>query len=189
MLKLRLASVALLTLLSATVTAFGQNAPAETSRPVALVIGNGSYPQSPVGSVPDDARAFAGVLRDGGFDVVYAENAKRTEIEAAISAFTRKLGWGVTAVVYYGGHAVQYQDRNFLLAIDSKIASEADVRTEGIDIDLILDPLIVSRPAGCVVILDAARKNPWQQIVSARARGLSIQAPIQGLSVIYPVAP
>src|SRR6266567_4215856 len=189
MLKLGLAGVALLTLLSATVTAFGQNAPADTSRPVALVIGNGSYPQSPVDSVPGDARAFADVLRDGGFDVVYAENAKRTEIEAAISTFTRKLGWGVTAVVYYGGHAVQYQDRNFLLAIDSKIASEADVRTEGIDIDLILDPLIVSRPAGCVVILDAARKNPWQQIVSGRVRGLSSQPPIQGVTVIYPVVP
>ncbi|HMH71958.1 MAG TPA: caspase family protein, partial [Bradyrhizobium sp.] len=96
MLKLGLAGAALLTLLSATVTAFGQNAPAEASRPVALVIGNGSYPQSPVDSVPGDARAFADVLRDGGFDVVYTENAKRTEIEAAISAFTRKLGWGVT---------------------------------------------------------------------------------------------
>jgi formylglycine-generating enzyme required for sulfatase activity len=189
MLKLHLAGVALLTLLSATVAAFGQTTPNETSRRAALVIGNGSYPQSPVGSAPGDARVFADVLRDGGFDVVYVENARRTEMEAAISAFTRKLGWGVTAVVYYGGHAVQYQDRNFLLAVDSKITTEADVRTEGIDIDLILDPLIVSRPAGCVVILDAARKNPWQQIVSARARGLSIQAPIQGMSVIYPVAP
>jgi len=189
MLKLRLAGIALLTLLSATVTAFGQNAPAETPRRVALVIGNGSYPQSPIGSLPADARAFADVLRDDGFDVVYAENARRTEMEAAIGVFTRKLGWGVTAVVYYGGHAVQYQDRNFLLAIDSKIATEADARTEGIDIDLILDPLIVSRPAGCVVILDAARKNPWQQIVSGRVRGLAHQPPIHGLTVIYPVAP
>jgi formylglycine-generating enzyme required for sulfatase activity len=188
MLKLRLAGVALLTLLSATVTAFGQNVPAEIPRRVALVIGNGSYPQSPVGSLPADARAFADVLRDDGFDVVYAENARRAEMEAAIGVFTRKLGWGVTAVVYYGGHAVQYQDRNFLLAIDSKIATEADVRTEGIDIDLILDPLIVSRPAGCVVILDAARKNSWQQIVSGRVRGLAHQPPIQGLTVIYPVA-
>jgi formylglycine-generating enzyme required for sulfatase activity len=188
MLKLRLASIALLTLLSATVTAFGQNVPAEIPRRVALVIGNGSYPQSPVGSLPADARAFADVLRDDGFDVVYAENARRAEMEAAIGVFTRKLGWGVTAVVYYGGHAVQYQDRNFLLAIDSKIATEADVRTEGIDIDLILDPLIVSRPAGCVVILDAARKNSWQQIVSGRVRGLAHQPPIQGLTVIYPVA-
>ena len=189
MLKLRLAGVALLTLLSATVAAFGQNVPAEIPRRVALVIGNGSYPQSPIGSLPGDARAFADVLRDDGFDVVYAENARRTEMEAAIGVFTRKLGWGVTAVVYYGGHAVQYQDRNFLVAIDSKIATEADARTEGIDIDLILDPLIVSRPAGCVVILDAARKNPWQQIVSGRVRGLAHQPPIHGLTVIYPVAP
>jgi formylglycine-generating enzyme required for sulfatase activity len=188
MLKLRV-GIALLTLLSATVTALGQNAPADVSRRVALVIGNGSYPQSPIGSLPGDARAFADVLRDGGFDVVYAENAKRTEIEAAISAFTRKLGWGVTAAVYYGGHAVQYQDRNFLLAIDSRITTEADVRTEGIDIDLILDPLIVSRPAGCIIILDAARKNPWQQVASSRVRGLSGQPPIEGVTVIYPVAP
>ena len=188
MLKLRV-GIALLTLLSATVTALGQNAPADVSRRVALVIGNGSYPQSPIGSLPGDARAFADVLRDGGFDVVYAENAKRTEIEAVISAFTRKLGWGVTAVVYYGGHAVQYQDRNFLLAIDSRITTEADVRTEGTDIDLILDPLIVSRPAACIVILDAARKNPWQQVASSRVHGLSGQPPIEGVTVIYPVAP
>ena len=94
---------------------------------------------------------------------------RRTEMEAAISAFTKKLGWGVTAMVYFGGHAVRYQDRNFLLAVNSRIATEADVRAEGIDIDLILDPLIVSRPAGCVVILDAARKNPWQQAISASA--------------------
>jgi formylglycine-generating enzyme required for sulfatase activity len=176
-------------MLTLRLAAIGQNSPAETSRRAALVIGNGSYPQAPVASAPGDARAFADVLRDGGFDVVYAENAKRIEIEAAIGAFTNKLGWGVTAVVYYGGHAVQYQDRNFLLAIDSKITTEADVRTEGIDIDLILDPLIVSRPAGCVVILDAARKNPWQQVISPRLRGLSSQPPIVGVTVIYPVAP
>ena len=156
MLSVRLPALALLTLLTATAAAFGQSTPAEPPR-VALVIGNGSYPQSPVASAPGDARAFAEVLREGGFDVVYAENAKRTEMEAAIGAFTKKLGWGVTAVVYFGGHAVQYQDRNFLLAIDSRIATEADVRAQGIDIDLILDPLIVARPAGCVVILDAAR--------------------------------
>jgi formylglycine-generating enzyme required for sulfatase activity len=188
MLSVRLPALALLTLLTATAAAFGQSTPAEPPR-VALVIGNGSYPQSPVASAPGDARAFAEVLREGGFDVVYAENAKRTEMEAAIGAFTKKLGWGVTAVVYFGGHAVQYQDRNFLLAIDSRIATEADVRAQGIDIDLILDPLIVARPAGCVVFLDAARKNPWQQAASSRLRGLSSQAPITGLSVIYPVAP
>ena len=188
MLNVRLAALALLMSLMANATAYGQSTPAETRR-VALVIGNGSYPQSPVASVPGDARAVADVLREGGFDVVYAENATRTEMEAAIGAFTKKLGWGTTAMVYFGGHAVRYQDRNFLLAIDSRIATEADVRAQGIDIDLILDPLIVSRPAGCVVILDAARKNPWQQAISPRLRGLASQPPISGVTVVYPMAP
>jgi formylglycine-generating enzyme required for sulfatase activity len=183
-----LAVLALLMSLMANATAFGQGTPAEPRR-VALVIGNGAYPQSPVASAPGDARAFADVLREGGFDVVYAENARRPEMEAAVGAFTKKLGWGVTAIVYFGGHAIRYQERNFLLAIDSKIASEADIRVEGIDIDLILDPLIVSRPAGCVVILDAARKNPWQQAILPRFRGLSSQPPISGVTVIYPAAP
>src|SRR4029078_1872000 len=99
-------------------------------------------------------RAFADVLREGGFDVVYAENAKRAEMEAAVGAFTKNVGWAVTAVVYFGGHAIRYQDRNFLLAVDSKIANEADIRVEGIDIDLILDPLIVSPPSRRVVMCD-----------------------------------
>jgi formylglycine-generating enzyme required for sulfatase activity len=184
--------LALLMSLMANVTAFAQGAGQGTSaepKRVALVIGNGSYPQSPIASAPGDARAFADVLREGGFDVVYAENARRPEMEAALTAFTQKLGWGVTAMVYFGGHAIRYQDRNFLLAVDSKIVNEADIRAEGIDIDLILDPLIVSRPAGAVVILDAARKNPWQQALSPRLRGLSSQPPIQGVTVVYPVAP
>jgi formylglycine-generating enzyme required for sulfatase activity len=187
-----LAALALLTSLVANVAAFGQGAGQGTSaepKRVALVIGNGAYPQSPIAAAAGDARAFADVLREGGFDVVYAENARRPEMEAAVAAFTKKLGWGVTAVVYFGGHAIRYQDRNFLLAVDSKIANEADIRVEGIDIDLILDPLIVSRPAGSVVILDAARKNPWQQAILPRFRGLSNQAPIQGVTVVYPVAP
>ena len=183
-----LATLALLLSLMANATAFAQGTPAEPKR-VALVIGNGAYPQSPIASAAGDARAFAEVLREGGFDVVYAENARRPEMEAAVSAFTQKLGWGVTAVVYFGGHAIRYQDRNFLLAVDSKLASEADIRVEGIDIDLIFDPLIVSRPAGCVVILDAARKNPWQQAILPRFRGLSTQSPISGVTVVYPTAP
>jgi formylglycine-generating enzyme required for sulfatase activity len=186
MLTLRLVTVAVVTLLLMVAAARGQDA---SSRRVALVIGNGSYPQSPIATAVADARAFAEVLREGGFDVVMVENARRSEIEASISDFSRKLAWGATAVVYFGGHAVQYKDRNFLLAIDSNIVKEGDVRGEGIDIDLILDPLIVARPAGCLVILDAARRNPWQQIVSARVRGLANQPPVSGVDVVYPAAP
>ena len=186
MLTVRSVTVAIAMLLSMVAAAQGQD---PSSRRIALVIGNGAYPQSPIATAIADARGVADALRSGGFDVVLVENARRSEIEAAISDFSRKLAWGVAAVVYFGGHAVQYKDRNFLLAIDSNIVNEGDVRAQGIDIDLVLDPLIVARPAGCLVILDAARRNPWQQIVSARVRGLANQPPVSGVDVVYPAAP
>jgi formylglycine-generating enzyme required for sulfatase activity len=155
---------------------------------VALVVGNGAYAQAVIGDATPHARAIADVLRAGGFDVVLAENARRTEFEAAIATFAHKLEPGAIAVVYFIGHAVQYQGRNFLLPLDARIASEADVRREAVDVDLILDPLIVARPAS-VVILDAGRSNPWQQAVSGRVRGLAADGPIKGVALVYPNAP
>jgi formylglycine-generating enzyme required for sulfatase activity len=156
---------------------------------VALVIGNGSYAQAPLADATRDARAIADALRQGGFAVVIAENAERDQLEASIAMFAQKLERGVIAVVYFVGHAVQYQGRNFLLPLNAKIASPADVRREAVDIDLILDPLIVARPTGSVVILDAGRSNPWQPAVSGRVRGLAAEGPIEGVVLVYPAAP
>ena len=160
------------TLYSALTVAWGQNAGGapESSKRVALVIGNGSYPTSPVGTAVADAKAIAELLKDGGFDVVYAQDARHADLDSAIEQFSRKLERGATAVVYFAGHAIQNQDRNFLMPVDATIASDADLRSNTVDVDLILDPLIVARPRGSVVILDAARQNPWQQKVSARGK-------------------
>ena len=156
---------------------------------VALVIGNGSYPTSPVGTAVADAKAIAELLKAGGFDVVYAQDARRADLDSAIEQFSRKLERGATAVVYFAGHAIQNQDRNFLIPVDATIASDADLRSNTVDVDLILDPLIVARPRGSVVLLDAASKNPWQQKVSARGSGLANVSPIEGITQAYPAAP
>jgi uncharacterized caspase-like protein len=123
------------------------------------VIGNGSYAQAPLGGATSDARSVADALREGGFDVVFAEDTRKTEIEESIARFARTVERGAIAVVYFSGYAVQHRGRNFLLPVDAKIASEADVQREAIDVDLILDPLIVARPTGSVVILDASRSR------------------------------
>ena len=84
---------------------------------------------------------------------------------------------------------LQNQDRNFLMPVDATLASDTDLRSNTVDVDLILDPLIVARPRGSVVILDAAGKNPWQQKLSARASGLANVSPIEGITQAYPTAP
>jgi formylglycine-generating enzyme required for sulfatase activity len=156
---------------------------------VALVIGNGSYTQAPLGGATSDAQSVADTLREGGFDVIFTVDARKAEFEAAIEKFARTIERGAIAVVYYSGYAVQYKGRNFLLPLDARVASEADVRWESIDVDRILDPLIVARPAGSVVILDASRNNPWQQAIAGRVRGLAAEGPIAGVVLVYAAAP
>ncbi len=168
----------------------GQDTAAPASRVrIALVIGNGSYPQSPAGTAVADAISIAQLLKDGGFDVVYAQDAGRADMESAIKKFSEKLQRGATAVVYFAGHAVQIEDRNFLLPVDATSSPQADLRSTAVDVDLILDPLIVARPRGAVVILDAARRNPWQQRTPVRPIGLADLKPIRGITQAYPAAP
>src|SRR5690348_8516856 len=61
---------------------------------IGLVIGNDAYPTSPLTTAIASAKAIAALLHDGGFDIVYAEDAKRAEIQAAIKQFSQKLHAG-----------------------------------------------------------------------------------------------
>jgi formylglycine-generating enzyme required for sulfatase activity len=188
MASMRACRMTALALFAMSGSVLGQDAGMPGTR-VALVIGNGAYQQAPLTDASSDARAIADALRNGSFDVIYLENARRTQIEAAIDTFSRKLERGVTAVVYLCGHALQYQDRNFFVPLDAKIDSAADVRREAIDMDLVVDPLIVARPSASAIILDASRANPWQKAVSDRARGLANQEPVEGVEFVYPAEP
>ena len=156
---------------------------------VALVIGNEAYPAAPIEGAASNARAVAEILRTGGFDVVYLENAKKADIAEAVHVIADKMEKGASAVVYYAGHVVQYNGRNFLVPIDFNISSEAEIRAEGFDADLLLDPLIVRRSAASVVILDASRPNPWNRLLPGRIRGLAAQDPVHGISFVYAASP
>lgn len=152
---------------------------------VALVIGNAGYPgAAAVADAVKEARAVAATLREGGFDVVTAENAGKAALEQAIAAFAGKLRRGGQAVVFYAGHAVQLRDRNFLLPVDT-----GDPASDAVDLDLVVDPLIVSRPSAAVMLLDAARDNPWQARLSPSVRGLRPLERLETVAVVLPVAP
>jgi formylglycine-generating enzyme required for sulfatase activity len=156
---------------------------------VGLVIGNDAYAQGRLGGSVTGAKAIAETLRNGGFDVVYAENAERAAMEGAIEAFGQKLEHGAYAIVYFSGYAVQNQGRNFLAPIDARIASEADAARETIDIDTLIDPLVVAKPSAAVIILDASRANPWTAALQGRTHGLAAPEPMQRVAFVYSAEP
>lgn len=145
---------------------------------VALVVANGSYPEAAIGNAVPQGRAVADTLRAGGFDVVAVDNAGRTELRQAIAAFTGKLTRGAQAVVFYSGHAIQQRNRNFLLPPQNGAQ-------DAVDLDEIIDPLIVARPASALLFIDASRDNPWQ----GKGKGLLPLEPMESIAVLFPAAP
>jgi len=72
----------------------------------ALVLGNGDYESLPkLETAVKDARAVERVLREYyGFQTRLLVNARRSEIVAALSDYSRGLGADASLLVYYAGH-------------------------------------------------------------------------------------
>ncbi len=155
---------------------------------IALIVGNAAYRTAPLANAAADARAVADALRQGEFDLISVENADRPALEQAIATFRGKLARGAQIVVFYAGHAVQSRGRNYLVPVDAAPRGPVEVARETIDLDQLIDALIVSRPAGAVVVLDATRDNPWQAGLGG-GKGLAPIEQIENVAFMAPVAP
>lgn len=155
---------------------------------VALVIGNGAYPGSPLSNPTNDAKDMASSLRRLGFSVIELVNANQKEMQRAISKFGESLNKDTVALFYYAGHGMQVRGKNYLIPIDAQIASENSVRLESVDVDGLLDQLTVSDLN--LVILDACRNNPFERKFRALAgAGLAQMDAPKGTMIAYATAP
>jgi len=177
-----------LTLLIACLTMLA--APALAERRVALVIGNGAYKESPLKNPVNDARAMATKLKALGFQVIARENATKLEMERAVADFGDALRKPDTVgLVFYAGHGMQVQGKNYLLPVDAQIATETRVRLEALDLDAILDEMAAAETRVNLVILDACRNNPFERKFRSVGGGLAqVNAP-QGTLIAYATAP
>src|SRR5215470_3188866 len=82
---------------------------AASGHPVALVIGNATYPDAglPLGQPVNNARALAAALKDKGFDVELGENLTKQAMEQAFETFKSKVEPGSTALIFFSGIGVQ----------------------------------------------------------------------------------
>lgn len=158
-------------------------------RRVALVIGNSVYQGSPSLKNPgNDAQAIAKRMKALGFEVILRTDATQKEMNRAITLFGEKLSSGGIGLFYYAGHGMQVRGRNFLVPVDAAIEGEAAVRSESVNLELVLDQLAVARIG--MVILDACRNNPFERSFrSGAGSGLAqVDAP-KGVLVAYATAP
>ncbi len=132
---------------------------------VALVIGNASYPDA---STPLSTRSgmLARLPRNSAaseFEVDLKENVGKEEMQRAIDAFTGKIRSGMAALFYFSGYGIQVARQTYLLPINAQVWTEAEVRRDGISVDAVLAEMHRKGAKVKIVIIDAARRNPFER--------------------------
>ena len=128
---------------------------------VALVIGNASYAHAPALANPlNDAADVGAALGRLGFEVTRLENADRSSLWSGLQEFALAASASEVAVVFYAGHGIEVDQRNFLVPVDARLASDQDVEFEAVPLELV--SRAVERASGLrLVVLDACRENPF----------------------------
>ena len=148
----------------------------ETVRRVALVIGNSAYAH--VRALPNptnDARAMAKSLRDIGFVVTEGSDLDRRAMQATIRNFLRDAARSQVAVVYYAGHGVQIDGRNYLAPIDIQFQAGSGMTEAMMDMDTIMAGLD-DQVRTNILILDACRNNPMAPKLASAGPARGIEA-------------
>ena len=135
--------------------------PASAGQRVALVIGNGSYDHAPSLANPlNDATDIGAALDRLGFAVTRLDNAGYSDLRRGLQQFSLAASASEMAVVFYAGHGIEVDKRNFLVPVDARLLSDADVEFETVPLDLL--SRAVERAKGLrLIILDACRDNPF----------------------------
>jgi hypothetical protein len=169
----------------------GQGAQAEER--IALIVGNGSYASvSALDNPVPDADLMAASLEAKGFKVTKLTDATQLDLNRGIAQFGRDLrnaGPDATGLFYYAGHAVQSFGSNYLLPVDASLTDAADLSLVAVQADAVLRQMFSAKNKTNIVILDACRNNPFEEIADLNDNGLAEMKAPTGTFLSYSTAP
>jgi uncharacterized caspase-like protein len=151
---------------------------------IALVIGNGRYPDAnaPLTQPINDARALTASLRRNGFDVDVVEDASKDDMSRAVDRLKSKIRPDSVVMLFFGGYGVQAGRESYMLPVDARIWKEADVRRDGLSVESVLEAIKERGARSKLVVIDASRRNPYERRFRAFSHGLApINAPDNAL--------
>src|SRR4051812_9396768 len=94
---------------------------ADKASRLALVIGNGHYPDAnaPLTQPINDARAVTAALRREGFEVDVVEDASRDDINRAVDRLKSKIHSESVVMLFFGGYGVQAGRESYMIPVDA----------------------------------------------------------------------
>src|SRR5262252_2891621 len=165
---------------------------AQSEKRVALVIGNSAYPKGALPTTANDAGLIAQTLQAAGFDVVGARDLDGDTMRHALHDFMQKVsdsGPDTVAMVYLAGYGLQFSGENFFLPVDANIAHDSDMPVEGVRLGDYIHQLATLPLRAGIIVIDAARQNPFTLAGQPLAGGLALVEPEPGMLVAYNATP
>lgn len=167
-----------------------QNGPQE--KRIAFVVGNGAYQKDPLQTTANDAGLIAQTLQAAGFDVIGARDLDGETLRRSFRDFIQKAqssGPDTVAFVYLAGYGVQLTGENYFVPTDANIVRDTDVPVEALRIADYMRQLSALPLKAGVIVLDAARANPFVKEGQPLAGGLALVEPDPKILVAFNAAP
>jgi uncharacterized caspase-like protein len=165
---------------------------APTEKRFALVIGNGAYQTGALANPANDAGLIAQTLQAAGFDVVGARDLDEDSLRHAFRDFVDKVsraGRETVVVVYFAGYGLQLAGENYLVPVDASIAQDSDVPMRALRLSDYTHSLAALHLKATILVLDAARANPFSLSGPGLAGGLALVEPEPGVLIAFNAAP
>lgn len=141
---------------------------------VALVIGNSTYQEQALSYPANDASAIANVLSSLDFQVTLLIDSKRKALRRAIRTLAKSLqnkkGIGL---LFYSGHALQFQQQNYLVPIGADIGSSFEVPDEAIDLNYIIRLMTEANNDLNIILLDCCTEQGYTSRLKEIKPGLA----------------
>src|SRR6266704_1335248 len=122
---------------------------------LALVIGNGNY--------PDAAAPLVQPIND----------ASKDDMSRAIDRLKSKIKRDSVVMLFFGGYGVQVGRESYMLPVDAVIWKESDIRRNGFSVESVLDVMKEQGARTKLVVVDASRRNPYERRFRRYSHGLA----------------
>ena len=169
-----------------------QHASQAAEQRFALVIGNDEYRAAKLATSANDAGLIADALQSAGFTVTGARNLDQATLRESFREFIGQVsaaGPDAVALVYLAGIGLQFNGENYFIPVDADIQRDVDVPLQAIRVSDFTQPLASLPGRVKIVILDAARQNPFGGGNQPLAGGLALVEPMPSMAIAFNAAP
>lgn len=149
---------------------------AESSDRVALLIGNGDYPEkgrfADLDNPVNDVFIVANSLKKAGFKVILVQDADQNTMRMKVREFEQQIKPGGTALFYFAGHGVQYEGENYLIGTNARFEEKYELGEEAVKATTVLSAISVNKPKTALMFLDCCRESPPKSWLESNTRGM-----------------